>query len=223
MCDTVSYRDLLSISVCSVDNKECMLHECNACPGKKVVLDYLKNNKVINENRATVTFNNWTSVNTTKKDSNSSVSRAVLSSFTAPIDKFIDQLVNDLWNITEHHFVAEAQKNDLSHCKKSLKLNTCIGIMDFAENYTFICQDSIQAFYFSSTQATLHPIVIYYKTNNETEFQIMNFCVISDSLKHTAASVNIFQEKVIKKFNEECPWVTNMIYFSDGERCWLSG
>ena len=211
----ISYRDLLGKCVCSMEERSCMMHKGDTCPGKEAIVTYLQSKNWIG-NRTSTTYNNWTSVNQKGKDSESPVSRAVLHLFDEPIDEFTKNFVEDVWNLCEHHFVAEEQKNYLSHCKKKLATDTCIAIMDFLENYTFICQDSIQAFYFSSIQATLHPIVIYYKTITDTTLKVMSFCVISDSSKHTACTVNIFQLAVIKKFKEICPWITNIIYFSDG-------
>ena len=44
-----------------------------------------------------------------------------------------------------------------------IKQYTCIILMDFAENYSFLVQDAIQGFYWQADQATLHPFAVYYK------------------------------------------------------------
>lgn len=77
--------------------------------------------------------------------------------------------------------------------------------MDFTENYSFIVQESIQAFYFNNIQATLHPFAMYYKTPDSEEVKFTSFCVISDGFEHNAATVNIFQEAVMKILKKEFP------------------
>ena len=37
----LKYKDLLLITVCSVENKECMLAQCDNCPGKEPLTTYL--------------------------------------------------------------------------------------------------------------------------------------------------------------------------------------
>ena len=47
--------------------------------------------------------------------------------------------------------------------KENLDNKTCIILMDFAENYSFIIQDAIQGFYWQNSQAMLHPFAVYYR------------------------------------------------------------
>ncbi|XP_065657343.1 uncharacterized protein LOC136082333 [Hydra vulgaris] len=35
------YKILLKLMVCSIENRDCMLHSCDKCPAKKVLLDYI--------------------------------------------------------------------------------------------------------------------------------------------------------------------------------------
>lgn len=74
--------------------------------------------------------------------------------------------------------------------------------MDFAENVTFPVQDEIQARHFSKTQATLHPIVLYYKRAGD--LQHLSFAVISNHMLHNSTSVRVFLkslwETLKKKF-----------------------
>ena len=39
---------------------------------------------------------------------------------------------------------------------------TCIILIDFAENYSFLVQDAIQSFCWQNQQATLHPFAVYH-------------------------------------------------------------
>ncbi|XP_044597961.1 uncharacterized protein LOC123274419 [Cotesia glomerata] len=112
--------------------------------------------------------------------------------------------------------VADSQKNYLYDCKNKLEPDTCIITMDFAENYSFIIQRSIQSFYYNNTQATLHPFCIYYKDPQATDkekLQQMSFCVISDTTDHVAYTVHAFQEKLMKIIKEEYPWIKMLSTF----------
>ena len=43
---------------------------------------------------------------------------------------------------------------------------TCIILIDFVENYSFLVQDAIQSFYWQNQQATLHPFEVYYNDDD---------------------------------------------------------
>lgn len=88
--------------------------------------------------------------------------------------------------------------------------------MDFAERYGFICQDSIQSYYYNNSTACVHPLVMYFKKVIEEIVSVKSFCIISNSLKQTASTVHIFQETVIDEIKMTYPWIKKIIYFSDG-------
>ena len=50
-----------------------------------------------------------------------------------------------------------------------------------AENYKFVAQDEVQ----NNLQCTLHPVVVYYKTDDQLIH--MSFCIISDDMTHDVA------------------------------------
>jgi hypothetical protein len=59
-----------------------------------------------------------------------------------------------------HHYIAEAQAAYLTHSKENLTDDKIIIILDFAENYSFIVQDSVQGFYWDNQQASVHPFAV---------------------------------------------------------------
>lgn len=212
----LNYREVISSSVCFIDNKNCMLHKCNRCPGKEGIREFLLSHSSSNETTK-IKYTNWRSVPILNKNSeNPSSSRVTIAEFEESFDKFIDNFTEDMWNITEHHFISFEQKNYLNQCRDNLNKNTGIIIMDFAENYSFISQDSTQGFYFNNTQASLFTVTLYYKNQINEEVEVTSYCVISDSTKHQAFSVNVFQEAVLNRIKIEFPWINSVIYFSDG-------
>ena len=128
--------------------------------------------------------------------------------------EFIEGLSNDLYNLTCHHFIAKCQAQNFSQAKDTMKDNEAIIQLDFSENYTFILQDAVQASYFSSQQATVHPYVIYHKIKGDLFSK--SFCIISNHLTHDAKAVAIFNEQIISIIKDEMPHITQLHYWSDG-------
>lgn len=208
LTNKIKYKDLFEGAVCSSFNVKCMLHECTNCQGKEgIKATFAKYN--INITKDSVTFKQW----------KSEASRALICSCTQNLQDFMTSLIDDVWNLTKHHFIANTQKNFLTYCKNQLQNDTCIILMDFAENYSFVIQRSVQAYYYNNVQATIHPFVVYYiepEDNGNNKLQQISFCVISDTKDHQAYTVNIFQEKLLEIIKGKFPWISSVIYFSDG-------
>lgn len=111
--------------------------------------------------------------------------------------------------------MSEKQKLFLKQSKENLTREACIILMDFAENFAFLCQDSTQGFYWNNSQATLHPFVTYYKDEND-ELKVESFCVISDCMTHDVSAVNTYQQHMLEILKDICPWIKEIIYMSDG-------
>lgn len=78
-----------------------------------------------------------------------------------------------------------------------------------------ITQDEIQAAHFHKIQATIHPIVAYYRDFNGDN----SWIAISNYLTYNTVSVHKFQETCIKYINENpetYPAITKIYYFTDG-------
>lgn len=205
----LNYRDLLMGAVCNIDDENCMTKKCTKCPGQLGVLKMLENLERelnIDLNKGKIKYKNWIERGTA----------ASLQTFEDDFDHFKTQLCEEINLLTVHHYVSEAQKLYLNHCKSNLNDDTCIIIMDFSENYSFIIQQSVQSFYYNNSQATLHPFCMYYKNEDTSELQNVNFCVISDSKDHLAYSINAFTAKLIDIIKEEYSWIKKVIYFTDG-------
>lgn len=205
----IKYRDLMTGSVCNVDRESCMTKKCKNCPGESGVMNIFKKTVEeldieLKENK--ISYRNWVDEG----------SAASLKSFEEDANNFIKQLCKDVSNLTLHHFIADTQKRYLNYCKDNLTVSECIILMDFSENYSFIIQNSVQAFYYNNTQATIHPFVVYYKSEESGELLNENFCVISDCKDHYAYTVNAFTSKLMSIIREKFSWIKSIIYFSDG-------
>lgn len=208
--DNMKYQDIFEKSFCTLEDRNCMLHKCAKCPGlqkiKKIIRDYMPKN-----NETDVTFKFW------EEDG----SRASLITRITSIEDFIDELSQDIYDLTIHHFIAQEQNRYFKWCKNNIDMLTAIIIMDFSENYSFAIQDSVQAFYYNNLQATVHPFIIYYKVPGKTVddppiLTHKSFCVISDSKDHYAYTIHAFQDELLTAMKKDLPQIKNVIYFSDG-------
>lgn len=143
-------------------------------------------------------------------------SAAYLEDFEKDVEELKKEICTDIKNLTKHQFIADAQKRYLNYCKSIMTSDECIVLMDFSENYSFIIQNSVQSFYYNNTQATVHPFVVYYKSEETGELVNKNYCVISDCKDHFAYTVNAFTAKFLQSLKATFKWIKSIIYFSDG-------
>ena len=74
-------------------------------------------------------------------------------------DVFVDPLATTADHITVHRYISKAQSMYLMNQKESLDSDTCIIMLDFAENYQYVLQDEIQSFHWNNSQCSIHPAV----------------------------------------------------------------
>ena len=96
-------------------------------------------------------------------------------------------------------------------CKENLDENSLICLGDFAENFIFVIQDEIQSYHWSKQQATLHPIVNYYKVHNLLKHQ--SFCFISDDMHHDTSMVYLIQKMLLSYVKKYIPKISKLNIF----------
>ena len=92
---------------------------------------------------------------------------------------------------------------------------TTAVLMEFAENYSFVMQDTVQRFHWNNTQAALNPFEVYY-FNRDCNIQCRSYCIISGRLKHDVNAIYSLIKSVITDLTELVPSLNRCIYFSDG-------
>ena len=134
---------------------------------------------------------------------------------TETIGDFIAILMKMLQKLTVHSYIAKSQAAYLAKVKNELNTTEVIVLGDFAENYQFVVQDEIQSFHWNKTQATLHPIVVYYKSNGELKCD--SICFIYDDLVHECRHDISCDEITVEhvKLNLS-PEIETVHYFTDG-------
>ena len=135
--------------------------------------------------------------------------RCSLETIVKNSDDFLEELTDNLYKLTKHHYVSKCQTCFLKHLKENLKPNECIMQMDI--------QDEVQSSYFSKNQATLHPFAIYVQSlNGNLLTESKCYCFISDNLLHNTEAVFSYVSKIIPILKEEYPQVQKITYFTDG-------
>ena len=202
----IDYKDVICKAVCNIDTRNCMLHVCENCPGKQGIQNYLINCFTNNENELDedISYMHWISTD-----------RTTMNQLTSTIEKYINLLSENVFELCEHHFISKAQSNFLKYKKETVSQNEVIILLDFAENCSFIIQDAVQGFHSENSQATLHPFVVYYRnTNGNREGQ--SLCVVSDHRKHNQSAVHCFLVVALSFVKSQLLFLQKVIYFSDG-------
>ncbi|XP_071839778.1 uncharacterized protein [Apostichopus japonicus] len=196
--DTDTHK-LVEMMVCDRDNKECMIHRCKDCPNVDEIRQYLQSHLQENEEDCEdgdagpedefIEFKQWTTTD-----------RAELLTIKMSVGEFIESLIGKLDQLTKHSFIAKAQSRYLKKCKEDLKNDEAIVLLDFAENYKFVIQDEVQSYHWNQQSCSLHPVVIYYKQNdNLTDDSV---CFISDDLNHDVDFVHEVMNGTVKHIME---------------------
>jgi hypothetical protein len=139
-----------------------------------------------------------------------------LVSTTQHVTDFIPKLINLLKKLVTHHFINKSQNKYFKKLKSNIGKRECVILLDFAENYSPVIHDEVQAAHWQKTQVTLHPFVIYYKGENDEVAKHKSYCVLSDYLKHDAESVHTFIKELIPKLKELIIGIDAIHFFSDG-------
>ena len=201
-----SIRENSSISlwiakmVCNTENEDCMLGKCNKCPTTDLVEQELYEATLTCEE---ISFSEWSRTDGTK-----------LIQRTLPKDQFINIFLKNLRDLISHDFIAKSQSKFLKKCKDELDENEVVILGDFAENYSSIIQNEVQAHYFNKNQSTLHPFVVYYKEQGELKSK--SVVIISDCLTHDSWTVHYFLKVLINYIKEIVPGVKKAKFFTDG-------
>lgn len=200
------YTELLSLAVCDLANRDCMLGACLNCPGPTAINNFVtelfETNGFVLEDE--IRYKQWGKMN----------NRCTILSLTTSVEEFISTVTSVFKSLRAHHYTAKAQAAYLSDRKENLGEGEVIILLDFAENYSFVVQDAVQAFHWNNTQATLHPFVLYYRASGKLEH--LNACIVSDCLKHDTIAVHAFITSLMPHLKTKLPQMSKVMYYSDG-------
>lgn len=200
-----NYKKLLSIYVCDIENRKCMLHSCSNCPGVTALRKYLDDIFHDFDESDTILYKQWVQTD-----------RKTIIQAEASVADFCEVLLDKIDKLATHHYIAKSQTKYLRSLKENLPSKNVIILLDFSENFSFLVQDSVQGYHWNNSQCTLHPFVAYYK-NSDGELLTKSICVISDDLQHDVSAVYTFQTHIVNYLKTLLSGdIKNALYFSDG-------
>lgn len=140
--------------------------------------------------------------------------RCSLENVERELSDFLEYLDEKLTKLLSHDFISKSQSAFLKTTKDNLKPNEFVVISDFAENFTFVIQQEVQAYHWTNEQCTLHPFAIYYKDGNE--LKMASLVIVAESLEHNVTSVYLFQTKLFEFLQNKFGNIEKIYFFSDG-------
>lgn len=201
--NVTSVTDCLKYLICSESSETCYLRTCTDCAdwsALRLELEKFFDDEMIDE----VTYNQWETTD-----------RGNILTLTNSVEDFIDRFLQQLEDLVTHHFIFQKQAKYMQNCVRDLKVGELLLVGDFAENYSFIVQNSVQSFYFSSKQATIHPFSVYLKHPLNNELKQISCAVISDCMDHSTVAFSAFRAKLLEYLRKEFV-IDKVYYFSDG-------
>lgn len=197
---------LMAMTVCSLENQDCMLNACSQCPGLAPLKNFLRNHTPECDE---IRYKQWVRAD-----------KCLLMTVVSIPSELLDELVERLEKLKRHHYVSKLQSNYLRSLKATLAPTEAIVLMDFAENYNFIVQDASQSYHWNASQATIHPIVVYFRSDDHepgsNSCSCVSYIVVTDALKHDNAAVHAFQRHFLHEIRLKKENLIRIHYFTDG-------
>ncbi|KAK2722989.1 hypothetical protein QYM36_003252, partial [Artemia franciscana] len=199
-----SYKDLIKMLVCNVENSECMLRHCDNCLSDDALIEHLT--AKLSEDydlEEEIILSQW--VNT---------DRTEMVKQSISVESCISLLSKSVENLIPHSYITKSQSKTFKKLKEDPPLNTAIVVMDFSENYSYTIQNEILSYHWNRGGCTIHPVGLYLKKNDGVF--ISNHCFISDNLQHDTSFVNYVQKEISEWLKENHPKINQVHYFTDG-------
>lgn len=215
------YKDCLKFIICKEPTTKCYLKTCQNCPGINQLKEYLQSLLSYDED-SSISFKQWINE-----------PQCTLENITKTNDDFIDFFCEKLDNLLIHDFICKQQHEFLRQKKNDLQPGELIVVKDFAENYAFVVQNAAQGFHWNNNQATIYPVVVYYRDKITGALKNRNYIITSDNSHHDAVAVYTFMKKITDDLKKEFEGTTTyttrygrkitvkdkikkIYYFSDG-------
>lgn len=129
---------------------------------------------------------------------------------------FINHFQKQFDLFSDHVQRMKQQYKEIRRLKEQLPPHQHVVHMDFAENYSCRGVDEVQSAYWSQTQVTLHPTVIYSTTEEGEPASHTSYVYVSNDLNHNAVSVITFVKDLVDKIKEVDPAAEKIHYWTDG-------
>lgn len=198
-----TWKEHIKLSVCYEPTDDCYIRKCQNCPEIEDLVSLLRTMITDTDDDSTISYQAWVCTD-----------RADIVTKTLPISDFLIEYAHQLLDIKRHDFITKKQQDKVNQIKESLASGEALILLDFAQNYPHVTQDSIQNQYYNQTQTTIHPAVYYFKDGDELKHKSLVF--VSDSLVHDSLFVYCVIKKLISIIKKDVPNLKHVEYFTDG-------
>jgi len=211
--------EAVNITLCDRNNNQfyrlkCVERKCNDCRTDMIMV-YLQ--PLVKEHgEEVIEYTRWDPVKTQNRKGEN-VSKVMMVKPRKKVIHLVEELMGELGPLSKHLFNAKWQQNQFSSLIKDIPQNWVVWNLDFAENYSCVCQMEIQSAHWYHQQVTVHPVVTYYNCEQCPEAVQEDVIFISDDLKHDAHAVHQFISMTnIHLTQTRKLKITHEVQFSDG-------
>lgn len=159
------------------------------------------------------TYDVWKKVEVTYKGKASKKMKLITQTISHA--QFEALLHKDTLTFRSHISRIAAQFKEQKYLKENLPPNHVYIHMDFAEDYRCRSQNEIQSAYWSPTQVTIHPVVMYYKQPGSQESTHKSFVFISNESRHDATFIYTLIGKLVPLLKQVVPNLQMVHYWTD--------
>ncbi|XP_071955998.1 uncharacterized protein [Antedon mediterranea] len=210
-----------SITVCEAPGmfpkNECIDRTCDKC-GVDVVSKHLQPLMQAHGDDP-IKWKVWVSEAYTKTNKNGTQTQAkhfVLKEKVETVNSLVSELTEELKPFSKHMANAKWQGRQFELLKNSIPDDWSLLCMDFGQNFNCHFQDEAQSAHWSYEQATIHPIVAYYKCLECGQPMHESCIFISDDRKHDYHAVQHFVNITNQHLVQQGLRINNQVQFSDG-------
>jgi hypothetical protein len=222
--------ECMNLTLCDYDGnypaKECIERKCQRC-GVKKLREYLKP-LTSSAGSQQCKWNEWRLKTFPIKDKNKknnedqdkkdkTMKRKVLDTVEEKVEVFIAELCKEMEEYARHIFIASWQQTQYRNLSRNPPDGLLILLADFAENYRCDSQDEIQGAHWSYAQASVFPVVAYYRcpTDKCEEVVKESLVFITNDLEHDASAVHHFITKANRHLSSKVT-IKHQVQFTDG-------
>ncbi|XP_064649611.1 uncharacterized protein LOC135501423 [Lineus longissimus] len=189
----------------------CILRKCSLC-GVKKLRQYLEPTKPSTE---TCRWQVWQQKSF--EMGGKQTKRKALAMNVGSVEELIDELCEEMENFSRHLFFASWQHQQFLKISKNPPEGFCVLVADYSENYRCDMQDEVQSAHWSYQQASIFPVVAYYRCPEPDCKEVVqeSLVFVSNDLNHDASAVHNFLTKANQHLSAKT-MIHHEVQFSDG-------
>ena len=212
---------LVDILLCSKSDNQrfhklpCLSRECIKCKDHKKSLQ--KFYGPVLSNSDTIKWNRWQNDKETKK-------KPVVSkcdTIGAAVEEMGQDVETPLINTSFplHQFTASWQSRNYKKLKEDLPINGVLMIFDFGKNREIRHQDEAKSSFYSAQQVTVHPVVMYYRSQNVPDLTVRDSMIfLTDDINHDHHAVQYFLKESLKYLRKVNPHIEHLYFLTGVQR-----